>query len=73
MFVVVVLLNIFIAAGKPLRGVAWFFAGTVIFGGLLGEVVGRWYSEPMNRFLRTAGEPIDMRLSAAFYRNQKRD
>ncbi len=51
-FVVIFLLNVFVGAGKPLGGVVWFFAGTVIFGGLLGEVVGRFYSEPLNRVLR---------------------
>jgi len=52
MFVVIVLLNIFIAAGKPITGVPAFFAGAVIFSALLGEIVARLYSEPMNRFLR---------------------
>jgi peptidoglycan/LPS O-acetylase OafA/YrhL len=58
MFVVIVLLNIFIAAGKPLRGVALFFIGTVIFSGLLGEIVARFYSEPMNRLLRERNNAV---------------
>jgi len=51
-FVVIALLNIFIAAGKPLGGVPLYFVGTVIFAGLLGEIVARFFSEPFNRYLR---------------------
>ncbi|HWE48794.1 MAG TPA: acyltransferase [Bryobacteraceae bacterium] len=51
-FVVIALLNIFIAAGKPLRGVPWYFAGTALLAGLLGEFVARYYSESLNAYLR---------------------
>jgi peptidoglycan/LPS O-acetylase OafA/YrhL len=52
MFVVLGLLNIFVAAGKPPGGVPLFFVGTVIVSGILGALVARFYSEPMNRLLR---------------------
>jgi len=52
-FVVLGLLSVFLLAGKPLRGVAPYFIATVIFSGILGELVARFYSEPMNRLLRT--------------------
>lgn len=52
MFVVFALLHIFLAAGKPMLGVPLFFLGVILFGALLGEIVARFYSEPMNRWLR---------------------
>jgi peptidoglycan/LPS O-acetylase OafA/YrhL len=52
MFVVFALLHIFLAAGKPMSGVPLFFLGVVLFGAILGEIVARFYSEPMNRWLR---------------------
>jgi len=52
-FVVLGLLSVFLGAGKPLSGVAPYFVATVIFSGILGELVARFYSEPMNRLLRT--------------------
>jgi len=52
MFVVFAFFHVFLAAGKPLWSVPVLFAATILAAGLLGEVVGRWYSEPMNRRLR---------------------
>ncbi len=52
MFVVFALLHVFLAAGKPMMGVPLFFVGVILFGALLGELVARFYSEPMNRWLR---------------------
>ena len=52
MFVVFALLHVFVAAGKPLAGVPWFFIGTILLAALVGEIVARFYSEPMNRKLR---------------------
>jgi peptidoglycan/LPS O-acetylase OafA/YrhL len=67
MFVVIVLLKMFIAAGKPLPGVPLFFIGTVIFAGLLGGLVARFYSEPLNRYLRESRTaPIAATSSAGF-------
>ncbi len=51
-FIVLILLNIFIAAGKPLRAVPAYFIATVILAGFLGELTARFFSEPMNRMLR---------------------
>jgi peptidoglycan/LPS O-acetylase OafA/YrhL len=53
MFVVFAVLHIFLAAGKPMIGVPVFFLGVVLFGAVLGELVARFYSEPMNLWLRT--------------------
>jgi peptidoglycan/LPS O-acetylase OafA/YrhL len=52
MFVVFALLHIFLAAGKPMIGVPLFFLGVILLAALLGELVARFYSEPMNRRLR---------------------
>jgi peptidoglycan/LPS O-acetylase OafA/YrhL len=52
MFVVFAVLHVFLAAGKPIIGVPVFFLGVIFLGALLGEIVARFYSEPMNRWLR---------------------
>ena len=52
MFVVVGLAGLFAAMGRPLRGVPVLFAAVILLSGLLGEMVARFYSEPMNRRLR---------------------
>jgi peptidoglycan/LPS O-acetylase OafA/YrhL len=65
MFVVIVLAEIFIAAGKPIRGVTALFAGTILLSAVLGEVVGRSYAEPMNRWLRKQWKDDPATLGAA--------
>jgi peptidoglycan/LPS O-acetylase OafA/YrhL len=52
MFVVIGLAEVFLATGKLMWTVPMFFAGVLVIGGLLGELVARFYSEPMNRGLR---------------------
>jgi peptidoglycan/LPS O-acetylase OafA/YrhL len=52
MFIVFALLHIFMAAGKPMAGVPLYFAGTILLSAIMGEIVARFYSEPMNRRLR---------------------
>jgi peptidoglycan/LPS O-acetylase OafA/YrhL len=52
MFVVFGCFEIFLRAGKPMKGVPLFFGAAILISGLLGEVVARVYSEPMNRRLR---------------------
>ncbi len=51
-FVVLGLFDLFVATGKPMAAVPVLFVAVIVFAGLLGEVVGRGYSEPMNRWLR---------------------
>ncbi|HZD75580.1 MAG TPA: acyltransferase [Acidobacteriaceae bacterium] len=51
-FVVVALDAAFVAAGAAMRAVPLFFLGVLVIAGLLGEAVARFYSEPMNRWLR---------------------
>jgi peptidoglycan/LPS O-acetylase OafA/YrhL len=52
MFVVFALFHLFVSAGKPLRAVPALFLGVIVMAALVGEIVGRFYSEPMNRLLR---------------------
>ncbi len=52
MFVVFALFGTFTAAGRPLGAVPILFAAVILVSGLLGELVARCYSEPMNRLIR---------------------
>jgi peptidoglycan/LPS O-acetylase OafA/YrhL len=52
MFVVFGVFQLFERAGKPMWGVPALFIGVIVAAGLLGEVVARLYSEPLNRLIR---------------------
>ncbi|GGA71604.1 acyltransferase [Edaphobacter acidisoli] len=52
LLVVLGLFSLFLAAGKSVRYVPVLFIGSIVFSGVLGEVVARFYSEPINRWLR---------------------
>ncbi len=52
MFVVFGFFGLFARAGGRLRWTPILFVGTIVFAGVLGEVVARFFSEPMNRMLR---------------------
>ncbi len=52
MFVVTGLYVLFTRLGTPSIGVPALFIATVLLSGLLGEFVARFYSEPVNRYLR---------------------
>jgi peptidoglycan/LPS O-acetylase OafA/YrhL len=52
MFVVFALFHLFVVAGKPMKAVPGLFIAVILLAGLLGEMVARFYSEPMNRRLR---------------------
>ena len=52
MFVVFVLFRLFLVVGKPLRYVPALFIVVIVVAGLVGEVVARVYSEPINRLIR---------------------
>jgi peptidoglycan/LPS O-acetylase OafA/YrhL len=41
-----------VSAGAPLRAVPVLFIGVMLAAGVLGALVARFYSEPMNRLLR---------------------
>jgi peptidoglycan/LPS O-acetylase OafA/YrhL len=52
MFVVFACFNLFVKAGKPLGFVLPLFLVVILLAGVVGELVGRFYSEPANRWLR---------------------
>jgi peptidoglycan/LPS O-acetylase OafA/YrhL len=52
MFVVFALFGLFKSAGRSPGAVPLLFIGVILISGLLGELVARFYSEPMNRRIR---------------------
>jgi peptidoglycan/LPS O-acetylase OafA/YrhL len=60
MFVVFTFFDLFIHAGKPMRGVPVLFAAVILVSGMLGAGIANLYSEPANRFLREVwGRPSE--------------
>jgi peptidoglycan/LPS O-acetylase OafA/YrhL len=51
-FIVLALFHLFLAAGKPMPYVPALFLTVILIAALLGELVARSYSEPMDRWLR---------------------
>ncbi|HEX3966722.1 MAG TPA: acyltransferase [Edaphobacter sp.] len=64
-FVVLVFFSLFLAAGKPMNYVLALFLVVILISGLLGELVARGYSEPMNRRLRQRWGDGPNRLGSA--------
>ena len=54
MFVVFALFGLFKSAGLSLGAVPVLFVSVILISGLLGELIARFYSEPLNRRLRNA-------------------
>jgi len=52
MFVVLGLFALFVKSGKPMLLVPVLFVVTIILAAIVGDVVARFFSEPMNRRLR---------------------
>jgi peptidoglycan/LPS O-acetylase OafA/YrhL len=52
MFVVFGFLHAFLLAGKPMWGVPLYFLATILVATLLGTVIARYFSDPMNQWLR---------------------
>jgi peptidoglycan/LPS O-acetylase OafA/YrhL len=52
MFLVIAIFGVFVSLGKPLVAVPALFVTVIVLSGLLGEIVARFYSEPMNKVLR---------------------
>jgi peptidoglycan/LPS O-acetylase OafA/YrhL len=57
MFVVFGAFQLFVLGGKPMIAVPVLFLIVILIAGLLGEVVARSYSEPMNRCIRERYSP----------------
>jgi len=63
MFVVFALFHVFVAMGEPLRIVPALFILVILIAALCGEAVAKFYSEPMNRFIRARfGESLAVAL-----------
>jgi peptidoglycan/LPS O-acetylase OafA/YrhL len=52
MFVVFGAFQLFVMAGKPMKAVPVLFLCVIVAAGLLGELVARFYSEPLNQWIR---------------------
>jgi peptidoglycan/LPS O-acetylase OafA/YrhL len=52
MFVVFAFFDVFVAAGKPMGAVTVLFVAAILIASLFGDAASRYYSEPMNRYLR---------------------
>jgi peptidoglycan/LPS O-acetylase OafA/YrhL len=57
MFVVFAFFAIFMKFGSPLWSVPLLFTATVVVVGAAGDVVARFFSEPLNRMLRNGWSP----------------
>jgi len=65
MFVVFGFFTLFLKLGKPMPLVPALFITVIVIAALFGELVARFYSEPMNRLLRERwGDGIE-RLGSA--------
>ena len=64
MFVVYGFFDLFLDAGKSMRLVPVLFVSTILIAGLLGAAVAAFYSEPMNRFLRSKSVSTGRKLSS---------
>jgi peptidoglycan/LPS O-acetylase OafA/YrhL len=69
MFVVFALFTLFKLAGRPLPAVPILFISVIIVSALLGELVARIYSEPMNRLIRQRFGDGPDRLGSVLSRN----
>ena len=63
-FVVLGFFSLFLAAGKPMAFVPALFIVVILIAGLLGGLVARGYSEPINRWLRQRWEDGPGRLGS---------
>jgi peptidoglycan/LPS O-acetylase OafA/YrhL len=52
MFVVFAAYRLFVASGEPMVAVPLLFLGVILVAGLLGALVAKLFSEPVNRWLR---------------------
>ncbi len=72
-FVVLALLSLFLHDGKPMSLVAAYFVGTVLISGLLGAAVATFYSEPMNRLLRSRSASVASQAPSIAYESDALD
>ncbi len=64
MFVVIGGFALYLRAGGPPHAVPILFIGVILCAAALGEFVGRWYSDPLNRLLRRRRDGAGPRAGA---------
>jgi peptidoglycan/LPS O-acetylase OafA/YrhL len=69
MFIVFAFFELFVMAGNPMKAVPVLFIAVILLSGLSGELVARFYSEPMNRLLREYWGDGSARLGSAVSRS----
>lgn len=69
MFLVFAIFELFMMGGKPMRAVPVLFIAVIFASGLSGELVARFYSEPLNRRLREHWGDGSDRLGSAVSRS----
>ncbi|MGH9717204.1 MAG: acyltransferase family protein [Candidatus Acidiferrales bacterium] len=69
MFVVFAFFDLFVKMGKPMRMVPVLFVVAIVISSLLGDLMARLYSEPMNRLLRKRMGDVYDRLGSAVEAN----
>jgi peptidoglycan/LPS O-acetylase OafA/YrhL len=69
MFIVFAFFELFVMAGNPMKAVPVLFIAVILLSGLSGELVARFYSEPMNRLLREYWGDGSDRLGSAVSRS----
>lgn len=60
MFIVFALFNLFVLIGKPMLAVIPLFIAVIVISALLGELVARFYSEPLNQAIRSRVLPFSV-------------
>jgi peptidoglycan/LPS O-acetylase OafA/YrhL len=75
MFAVFALFNLFVIVGKPLPAVFPLFVVVIVTSALLGEAVARFFSEPLNRAIRSrwsghSAQPADNTSPQSVFENQ---
>jgi peptidoglycan/LPS O-acetylase OafA/YrhL len=63
-FLVIPIFALFVAIGKPLKAVPALFALVIVCAGVLGTLIGRLYTDPINRRLRTLWNDTPQRLGS---------
>lgn len=65
MFVVFACFELFLSLGKPPYAVPLLFGAAILVAGTLGALTARFYSEPLNRLLRSRWQTARRSLAAA--------
>jgi peptidoglycan/LPS O-acetylase OafA/YrhL len=70
MFVVITMAAGFTATGDAIWAVPVFFVAVIVVSGFLGETVSRFYSEPLNRWLRSRWHDAATQMGSVVEENE---